>query len=429
MKVLVVGGGGREHALGWALLKSPDVQTLRCAPGNAGTTGRIERVDLAADDLEGLTTHAVGEGYDLVVIGPEAPLVGGLADRLRQAGLSVFGPSAVAAEIEGSKVFAKEFMSRHGIPSADFRVFEDPVEARSHLDNADYPLVIKADGLAAGKGVVIAQDPDRALRAAEGMLSGRDFGPAGRRIVVEELLKGREASFFVLSDGEHFVELATCQDYKRAHDGDLGPNTGGMGCYSPSVYLGESSRRALLERIIRPTIAGLKKEGRPYMGVLYVGLMLTKDGPKVLEYNARFGDPETQVLMPRLDGDWLTLLYGCARGDLGTIEPRWRPEAAVCVVMACAGYPGRHASGVSIRGIEDAEADDVMVFHGGTKFSGEGDVTTSGGRVLGVTALGADVAAARLRAYEAVDRIRWEGERHRMDIARDAVETLREVQG
>jgi phosphoribosylamine--glycine ligase len=428
MKVLVVGSGGREHALVWALHRSREVETLRCAPGNAGIAGIAECVPIGAGEIAALEEHVLGEKYDLVVIGPEAPLVAGLADRLSEAGLAVFGPSAAAAMIEGSKVFAKEFMARHAIPSAEFNVFDDIAEARQHLELARYPLVVKADGLAAGKGVIIASDRQTAIVTAAGMLSGESFGDAGRRIIVEELLVGREASFFVLTDGERFVELATCQDYKRAHDGDRGPNTGGMGTYSPSVYLDDDTRRQLVERIVRPTIAGLRDEGRPYRGVIYVGVMLTDDGPKVLEYNARFGDPETQVLLPRLDGDWFPLLHACAAGSLEGVTPRWREDAAVCVVMASDGYPGSYPKGVPIEGVEEAKAQDqITVFHAGTA-SRDGALVTAGGRVLGITALGADLAQARTRAYDAVSRIRFKGAHHRTDIGMDAVQTLRENQ-
>ena len=426
MKILVVGGGGREHALTWALHRSDAVRTLCCAPGNAGTARIAENLAIGSDDTDALAEHAISVQYDLVVVGPEAPLVAGLSDRLRGAGMSVFGPSAAAAEIEGSKVFAKEFMARHSIPTAGFRVFDERADAVGYLERASYPLVVKADGLAAGKGVILSADRDTAVAAAEKMLSGEAFGGAGTRIVVEEMLHGREASFFVLSDGERFVELATAQDYKRAHDGDHGPNTGGMGTYSPSVYLDDATRRELVERIVAPTVAGMRAEDRSYSGVLYVGVMLTDDGPKVLEYNARFGDPETQVLVPRLDGDWLDLLQACAEGDLEGVTPRWRQEAAVCVVMTARGYPGSYPKGMTIEGIDDAESHSgVTVFHAGTALK-DGKVVTSGGRVLGVTSLGTDLAQARVRAYDAVSRIRFQGAHHRTDIARDAARTLRE---
>jgi phosphoribosylamine--glycine ligase len=424
MKVLLVGGGGRESALAWAFRQSPLLTRLDCAPGNAGIERHATRVAIAPENTEALVAHAIAEAYDLVVIGPEAPLVHGLADRLREAGLDTFGPSAAAAMIEGSKAFSKEFMARHGIPTARFRVIDDAAEASRYLNSREvsYPLVVKADGLAAGKGVVIAQDPAAAVETATHMLSGAAFGAAGGRIVVEELLKGREASFFVLSDGTTSLELASCQDYKRAEDDDRGPNTGGMGTYSPSVWLDDQTTRILRETVVAPTVRGLAAEGRPFRGVLFIGVMLTAAGPMVLEYNARFGDPETQVLIPRLDGDWLALLRACSRGELGKARLNWRKGAAVCVVMASAGYPGAYPKGLPIEGLDEAEKlTGVTVFHAGTERDAEGRVVTWGGRVLGVTAIGADLAAARDRAYEAVARIRFDGEHHRTDIAADAI--------
>jgi phosphoribosylamine--glycine ligase len=424
LKVLIVGGGGREAALAWALRRGGDVATLRCAPGNAGIERHAERVRIAADDVRALEEHARDESYDLVVVGPEAPLVAGLADRLRARGIPVFGPDASAAAIEGSKVFAKRFMARHGIPTADFRVFEDVDRARSFLlsREATYPLVIKADGLAAGKGVVLADGPDVAVATASSMLSGEAFGAAGSRIVVEETLRGTEVSWFVLSDGEEHVELAACQDYKRANDGGLGANTGGMGAYSPSGWLTEVTRASLRESVVAPTLRGLAGEGRPFRGVLFLGLMLTATGPKVLEYNARFGDPETQVLLPRLDGSWLPLLLASASGGLGALRPRWRDEAAVCVVMASGGYPGPFERGNAIHGIEEAEGvPGAIVFHAATS-DGRGGYRTDGGRVLGVTGVGTGLARARDIAYAAVSRIGWDGEHHRSDIALDALE-------
>jgi phosphoribosylamine--glycine ligase len=427
MKVLLIGSGGREDALAWAIAQSPALTRLDCVPGNAGIGGRATLVDIDVDDHAAFTAHATREGYDLVVVGPEGPLVAGLADSLRAAGLAVFGPSAAAARIEGSKAFSKRFMERHAIPTGAFRTFDAVAEAVRYLESPDteYPLVIKADGLAAGKGVILADDRPAAIQAARGMLSGDDFGSAGSLIVIEEMLHGREASFFVLADGRDIVELATCQDYKRALDGDLGLNTGGMGTYSPSAYLDDDLRRTILETIVRPTIAGMAEEGHPYHGVLYVGLMLTESGPRVIEYNARFGDPETQVLLPRLDGDWLTLLHACATGRLADQTVRWKKEAAVCVVMTSGGYPQDYPKGLPIDGISQAEErEDIVVFHAGTRKDPQGPLLTSGGRVLGVTALGPDIATARERAYAAVSVIRWEGEHHRDDIAADAVNRL-----
>jgi phosphoribosylamine--glycine ligase len=423
MKVLLVGGGGREAALAWAFRRSPLLSDLAAAPGNAGIERHARRIPIAAEDVDALVTHATAEQYDLVVVGPEAPLCAGIADRLREAGIDTFGPSGAAALVEGSKAFSKEFMARHGIPTAEFRIFDDDTAASRFLRSkeARYPLVVKADGLAAGKGVVIAHDADSAAATARLMLSGEGFGAAGRRIVIEELLRGREASYFVLSDGRTCLELATCQDYKRAGDGDAGANTGGMGTYSPSAWLDDAARNVLRDTIVGPTVAGLASEGRPFRGVLFIGVMLTDGGPKVLEYNARFGDPETQVLVPRLDGDWLAVLRACARGELSGMSLRWRDEATVCVVMASGGYPGAYAKGRAILGLDDAERlRGVMVFHAGTERDAAGGVVTAGGRVLGVTAIAGDVSAARQRAYEAVALIRWSGEHHRSDIAADA---------
>ena len=430
MKALVIGGGGREHALIWALHRSPRVRTLRCAPGNAGTAAISENVAIPADDVDGLVHHAAKERYDLVVVGPEAPLVAGLADRLQERGIPVFGPSAAASRMEGSKVFSKEFMERHGIPTASFKVFRDEPAARVYLEAGDtvYPLVVKADGLAAGKGVILADTPEQAVAAAAGMLTGRDFGDAGRAVVVEEMLRGIEASFFVLADGDHVAELATCQDYKRALDGDRGLNTGGMGTYSPSVFLNEATRRIIVETIVNPTISGLQSEGYPYRGVLFVGVMLTDEGPKVLEYNCRFGDPETQVLLPRLDGDWFELLLASATGKLNQVPVSWLNQAAVCVVMAAGGYPGSYGRGARITGLDQADRQDgIVVFHAGTRLDDDGTVRTSGGRVLGVTALGNDLPEARRKAYAAAAEITWDGEQHRTDIGADAAATLESI--
>jgi phosphoribosylamine--glycine ligase len=424
MRVLIVGGGGREAALAWALRRSPRLTDLACAPGNAGIARDARRIPIAADDVAALAAHAAAERYDLVVVGPEAALCAGLADKVREAGIDVFGPSAAAALIEGSKAFAKDFMARHGIPTAGFRTFDDAGEATRHLlsEDAAYPLVLKADGLAAGKGVVIAQDPEAAVDAAREMLGGRAFGDAGRRIVVEEMMRGHETSFFVLADGTSHVELAPCQDYKRAGDGDRGPNTGGMGTYSPAAFLDELTRRKLRDTVVLPTLRGMAAEGRSFRGVLFVGVMLTDDGPKVLEFNARFGDPETQVLLPRLDGDWLEVLAACARGELASLDLKWKPNASVCVVMTAGGYPGAYGKGAVIEGLDDAgRVPGVAIFHAGTEHDAAGRIVTAGGRVLGVTAVADDLGAARARAYDAVARIRWDGEQHRRDIAADAV--------
>jgi len=423
VKVLVVGEGGREDALAWALARSPSVSSLSALPGSAGIARRARTVPMSLSDLSAVVAHVTTERYDLVVVGPEGPLVAGLGDRLRAAGIAVFGPSAAAAEIEASKAYSKEFLARHRIPTAQFHVFTGVDDALRYLRSTEvrFPVVVKADGLAAGKGVVIAGGLGEAEDAAREMLSGRSFGASGARIVVEEFLEGTEVSFFVLSDGTGFVRLSTCQDYKRASDGNHGANTGGMGSYSPSVYLDEVACRAIESSVVTPTLDGLRAEGRPYQGVLYIGLMLTASGPKVLEFNARFGDPETQVLLPRLDGDWLPLLLASATGGVAALRPRWLSDATVCVVLASGGYPGDYARGKQISGLEAAEsAADVMVFHAGTDRSGDRWVTR-GGRVLGVTAKAATLAAARERAYEAAAKITWDGKQYRSDIALDAL--------
>lgn len=421
MRVLVVGGGGREHALVWKLGQSRRVDALYCLPGNAGIARLARCVPGDPEDVAAVAAFAEREGIGLTVVGPEAPLVAGLADELARRGLGCFGPTAAAAALEGSKAFAKDLMARHGIPTAAYRVFDAPAPARDYIRSLGGPVVVKADGLAAGKGVVVARGPEEALRAVdEAMVSGA-FGAAGRRIVVEEFLEGEEVSVLALTDGERVIPLASAQDHKRALDGDRGPNTGGMGAYSPApVYTPELARRVEAE-ILLPTVRALAAEGRPYRGVLYAGLMVTAAGPKVLEFNCRFGDPETQAILPRLESDLLEVLEAAAAGDLGGVTLRWRPGAAVCVVMASGGYPGRYEKGHPISGLDEAEAlEDVIVFHAGTA-ARDGEVVTAGGRVLGVTALGPSTAAAVSRAYEAVGRIRFAGAHYRRDIARRAL--------
>jgi len=427
VKVLIVGGGGREHALAWSLGRSPLVRRLYCAPGNPGIARFATRVPIEADRVSALADFAQNERIDLTVVGPEIPLSLGLTDLLSERGLLAFGASAQAAEIESSKVFAKQFMRRHDIPTASFEVFSTSAEALRYLDRSEarYPAVIKADGLAAGKGVVIAADRSASRAAVIAMMDAGFHGAAGRRIVIEDCLQGREVSFFVVTDGARFAALATCQDYKRALDGDEGPNTGGMGAYSPSAYVSPAIARSLCESIVAPTLAGLAAEGRPYRGVLYVGLMLTSDGPRVIEYNARFGDPEAQVLLPRADFDLVPLMVEAASGALGTQSLAWRAEYAVTVVLASSGYPGAYRKGMPITGIEQAEAlDDVLVFQAGTGLGETGETIVSGGRVLAVTALAADLAGAVSRAYEGVSRIAFDGMQRRTDIGRDAMQAL-----
>jgi phosphoribosylamine--glycine ligase len=414
-KILVVGSGGREHALCWKLSKSPLLSQLLCAPGNPGTAGIAENVPVAADDLDGLLALARDRGVDLTVVGPEVPLCAGIQDRFEEAGLLVAGPCAAAARLEGSKAFAKQFMKRHGIPTAPFGVFESADEASRYIDAHPDALVIKADGLAAGKGVFVCSDPAEAKRRVSELLEGA-MGAAGERVVVEERLGGEEASFIALTDGDRIWPLAASQDHKAACDGDRGPNTGGMGAYSPAPVLGADRQRQVLETIIRPVVEGMAADGTSYRGVLYAGLMVTDRGIQVLEYNCRFGDPETQPLLCRLESDLLPYLDGVARGELPDAAPRWDDRAALCVVMAAAGYPGRYDKGQRIEGIDRAEGlDDVVVFHAGT--GGEaGDLRVAGGRVLGVTALGPGIREAQARAYEAVRLIKWDGAHFRTDI-------------
>jgi len=424
MDVLILGSGGREHALAWKIAQSPRASRVLVAPGSAG----MERVAtcvpaVGAGDVDAVLALATRERVGLVVVGPEDPLAAGIADRLRAAGFAVFGPSAAAAELEASKAFAKAFMQRHAIPTAAFAVFDDLAAARAHVRARGGPCVVKADGLAAGKGVAMCATPDEAERALVECMGDRRFGAAGARVVVEEWLQGQEVSYYAISDGVHVVPLTGAQDHKRALDGDRGENTGGMGAYSPAPVFTAAVEKRVLEEIVHPTIRGMAAEGRPFQGVLFVGLMIDAAGtPKVVEFNVRFGDPETQPLLLRLDGDLLPLLDAAARGRLGEVAaPEWH-GAAVCVVLASGGYPRAYETGRPITGIEDAERDpDVLVFHAGTKRDAAGRYVTAGGRVLGVTARGATVAEAQRRAYAACDRIAFEGRHLRRDVAARAV--------
>ncbi len=407
MKVLVVGAGGREHALCWAIAASPLVTRLYCAPGNAGIAQCAECVAIGADDIDDIGAFCTQNAVEFVVVGPEAPLVAGLVDRLEAAGIKAFGPSAAAAALEGSKGYMKDFCTRHHIPTASYARFTDPAAAREFVHETGAPIVVKADGLAAGKGVILADNVDQAVQAVNDMLEAGAFGDAGAEIVIEEYLNGEEASFFALADGETALPLASAQDHKRVGDGDSGPNTGGMGAYSPAPVMTEALTEEVMARIIRPTIAGMAAEGKPYKGVLYAGLMIDDAGPKLLEYNVRFGDPECQVLMMRLMSDLLPALIAARDGVLKNFDLRWYDDAALTVVMAAQGYPGTYAKGSVIGGLDAASAmDDVTVFHAGTG-AADGDIIATGGRVLGITALGADVAAAQQRAYQAVDLIDW----------------------
>jgi phosphoribosylamine--glycine ligase len=423
MRALVLGSGGREHALAWALARSPLSPEVICAPGSDGIARdvRTEPIDLA--DLDAVVERARTRRVDLVVVGPEDPLVAGVADRLEAAGIPVLGPRRDAARLEGSKSFAKEFMARHGIPTAPYRAFDDPDEAERYVTALGGPAVVKADGLAAGKGVTVCEGPEEARSAiGEAMREGR-FGPAGRRIIVEERLMGEEASYYALSDGERFCVLAPAQDHKRALDGDLGENTGGMGAYSPAPVVDPAVEQQILDRIVRPTLDGMREEGFPYRGVLYVGLMLVEGSPFVIEYNVRLGDPETQPILFRLESDLLPVLLAAAQGRLDrALEKELRfGDPAVCIVLASPGYPRSYPRGLVIEGLEAVgELPDTKLFHSGTRLE-EGGWRTAGGRVLGITCRGSSIAVARERAYEAVSRIRFDGMHYRTDIGTRAL--------
>jgi phosphoribosylamine--glycine ligase len=407
MRVLVVGSGGREHALAWAIAASPLVDALYCAPGNAGIAEEAECVAIRATDIAGLVGFCRRKRIDFVVVGPEAPLVSGLVDALEAEGVPAFGPSAAAAALEGSKAFAKDLCLRAQIPTAAYRRFRDPAAAKAFIASHGAPIVVKADGLAAGKGVTVARDLDTAYRAVDAALLQNKFGEAGREIVVEDCLEGEEASFFALVDGKDALPLASAQDYKRVGEGDTGPNTGGMGSVSPVPSLTPAVEGAVMEGMILPAVATMEREGRLFKGILYAGLMLTQTGPRLLEFNVRLGDPEAQVLMMRLMSDLFPALIATRDGVLKSVDLRWHAEHALCVVMAAKGYPDEPKHGSEIRGLEAAAADpEVKIFHAGTRRDGE-RLLAAGGRVLGVTALGQDLAAARDRAYTAVDRIDW----------------------
>jgi phosphoribosylamine--glycine ligase len=419
MKILVVGSGGREHALVWKLSQSPDVQKIFCAPGNAGTAQLAENVNVAADDISRLLHFAKEQNIDLCVIGPEAPLVLGLADELRRSGIAVFGPSAAAARLEGSKVFAKKLMKKAAVPTADFHVFSRFAEAVEYIDqNEEGPLVVKADGLASGKGVFVCKNRAEAHAAAKTILQDRVFGEAGKQIVIEECMEGQEASILAIVDGDIIIPLDAAQDHKRAFDGDIGPNTGGMGAYCPAPLVTDRVMDEVITRILIPTIHAMKIDGCPFSGVLYAGVMLTNNGPRVLEFNVRFGDPETQPVLMRLKTDLAKVLLLAAQGRLAELDGLvWDPRPAVCVVMASEGYPGNFEKGRVISGLDAADQiPDVKVFHAGTTLK-NGEVLNTGGRVLGVTALGDTISDAKATAYAAVDRIQWQGGWCRRDIS------------
>jgi len=421
MKVLVIGNGGREHALVWKIAQSTRVSKIYCAPGGAGIARLAECVNIAAENIDALANFAQKEGVDLTVVGPEAPLAAGVVDHFKKLDIPIFGPDMRAAEIESSKSFAKDLMRVNSIPTAGYWVFDDFAQLEHFLTTAKYPIVLKADGLAAGKGVSVRKSQQEALATGHAMMTEKVFGEAGRRVVVEEFLSGQEASILALVSGDAIAILEPAQDHKAAFDKNEGPNTGGMGAYSPVPTVTESVMQRVERDIIIPTVHGMNREERPYTGVLYVGVMLTANGPKVLEYNCRFGDPETQPLMMRLKNDLVDLIEAAITGELGLASLEWNDGPSLCVVLASRGYPGPYEKGLPITGVEEAEAmNDVAVFHAGTTRS-DGMWRTAGGRVLGVTARGADIASARKLAYEAVRKINFEGMHYRTDIGLKAV--------
>jgi phosphoribosylamine--glycine ligase len=427
MRVLVVGGGGREHALAWKIRQSKLVSELYCAPGNPGTEPIATPVDLDPTNIVELADFAQELKIDMTVVGPEIPLSLGIADEFRKRGLLCFGPSKAAAQIEGSKVFAKEFMARQGIPTGRHRTCHTIDEAETALRSGEFepPFVLKADGLAAGKGVIICHDLKEAAQTAEAILVGKRFGSAGDRLVLEEHLEGVEVSMLAFADGEQVLPLVSAQDFKRALEGDEGPNTGGMGSVSPSAHLTSEDHRRVLEEVLLPAVRGMAEEGRPYHGILYAGLMLTKEGPKVVEFNCRFGDPETQAILPRMASDIVPLFFASVEGKLAGKKAEWKQAACACVVLASGGYPGHYEKGVPIEGVE--EADDpvgCIVFHAGTGRDEGGKLVTAGGRVLNVVAWAPSLKAALEKSYQSAERIRFEGAHFRRDIGRAAVELL-----
>ena len=417
MNILVIGSGGREHALYWKLMESPQTDHIYAIPGNPGMG---EMIDISVMDNDAILRFAREKEIGLVVVGPEVPLMNGLVDDLEKAGIRAFGPRANAAEIEGSKSFAKDLMKKYGIPTARYEVFTEAEPARAYIRREGAPIVVKADGLAAGKGVIVAMTEQEALEAVDVIMEENSFGDAGARVVIEEFMQGEEASLLAFTDGKVIRPMISAQDHKRAFDGDKGPNTGGMGTYAPAPVMTTEMTERAVEEILKPTIAAMAKEGRPYTGCLYLGLMITSEGPKVVEFNARFGDPETQVVLPLLDGDLVEIMCACADGTLADVPIHWKDGAAVCVVLAAGGYPASYEKGHEITGIADAEAMGALVFHAGTAKKDDA-LVTNGGRVLGVVGMGADIASAVKAAYNAVDRISFQDAYHRKDIAHRAL--------
>ena len=418
MNILVIGSGGREHALYWKLLESPQTEQIYAIPGNPGMGASAA---IALDDHAAILRFVKEHEIGLVVVGPEVPLMNGLVDELEAAGIRAFGPRANAAEIEGSKSFAKDLMKKYGIPTARYEVFTAAEPARAYIRQEGAPIVVKADGLAAGKGVIVAMTEQEALDAVDAIMEDHSFGDAGARVVIEEFMEGEEASLLAFTDGTTIRPMISAQDHKRAYDGDRGPNTGGMGTYAPAPVMTPEMTERAVEEILKPTIAAMAKEGRTYRGCLYLGLMVTADGPKVVEFNARFGDPETQVVLPLLDSDLVAIMCACADGTLADVPIRWKDGAAVCVVLASGGYPGHYEKGQEIHGLADAEAMGALVFHAGTAMK-DGKLVTNGGRVLGVVGRGADISSAVDAAYAAATKISFKDAYYRKDIAHRALE-------
>lgn len=423
MNILILGSGGREHALLWKLAQSPEATKLYAVPGNPGMAELAECVAGSIEDNAAVVKLAQEKKIDLVVVGPEVPLMNGVVDALRAAGIKAFGPTKAAAELEGSKSFSKDIMKKYGIPTAKYEVFTDADAARAYIEKEGAPIVIKADGLAAGKGVIVAETKEQALDAVHEIMDDAAFGKAGSRVVIEEFMEGEEASLLAFTDGKTIRPMVSSQDHKRAYDGDKGPNTGGMGTYAPAPVMTKDMVEQATEKILKPMIAAMAKEGRPYQGCLYAGLMITEEGPKVVEFNARFGDPETQVVLPLLKGDLVKIMQACVDGTLDTVAVDWEDGAAVCVVMASGGYPKSYKKGYAIDGLKKVESLGTFVFHAGTAKK-DGKVVTSGGRVLGVTARGGGIKEATEKAYKGVEAIRFTDEFHRKDIAHRALERL-----
>jgi len=421
MNVLIIGSGGREHTFAWKIAQSHDVERIYCVPGNAGMAQIAECIKINTKDLDALAEFAKSKSIDLTVVGPEAPLADGLVDTFSRHGLQAFGPSKAAAEIEASKAFSKEFMAKYNIPTAEYQIFDDAKNAQEYIKEIGAPIVVKASGLAAGKGVIVCQAVEEALEAVKTIMVERKFGDSGDKVVIEECLVGEEASFIVLTDGEDILPLVTSQDHKPVYDDDKGSNTGGMGAYSPAPVITPDLRDKIMETIVEPTVKGMANEGREYKGFLYVGLMISDGIAKVLEFNCRLGDPEAQVILPRLKSDLVKPLLACIQGTIGQVDLEWRPEPAVCVVMASGGYPVKYEKGKEIKGLDEAsQFEDVIVFHAGTA-EDNGKIITNGGRVLGVTALDKDISLTIKRAYKAVDKISFEKAHFRTDIGKKAL--------